>query len=354
PVLQPNPDISGIGVLLGFILTAYGALFCCITKAIIDHKRSKSANNTPNLDRWASALRATIVSFSDQQVITGISIIIGGLSQLKAGISVYHWLSVVNLAWFSTITHLITLTVLREELQTNMPIKILRITGMAVLITMLICVMGPVGYLISDTNGIPNTFPAWCLYHPGIEWKSGKHLLGKRYNWLYQLFAMGLLIYSFLTRLVLLLSQSGGVGSFVFRIPVGQPWKYTEERLEKLQQRLDQTDGFSRFFSPAAIKFKVLFSIHAVFLTGNDLYQSKTWEITWLSLAIAWGTIRIDVSRSGVSSLGNPSELSQDVKLQHNLWGFGQVAAIVLLLIPIISMFGMIVFLRLRFDLLNY
>ncbi|KAH8670145.1 hypothetical protein BGZ60DRAFT_29445 [Tricladium varicosporioides] len=317
PVLQPNPDISGIGVLLGFIVTAYGTLFCCIIKAIIDHKRSKSTNNTPNLDRWAFALRATIVSFSDQQVITGISIIIGGLSQLNAGISVYHWLSVVNLAWFSTITHLITLTVLREEFQKNMPIKILRITGMAVLITMLICVMGPVGYLISDTNGVPNTFPAWCLYHPSIEWRSEKRLLGKRYNWLYQLFAIGLLIYSFLTRLVLLLSQSGGVWSFVLRIPVDQPWKYTEDTLEMLQQSMNESDGHRRFVQLAGFKF--LFSIHAVFLTGNDLYQSKTWEITWLSLAIAWGTIRIDVSRSGVSSLGNPSELSQDVRLQHNI-----------------------------------
>jgi hypothetical protein len=162
-------------------VTAYLTLFCCVAKAILDHLKTNN-KSTPLLDRWAVTLGDSIVSFSDQQVITGISIIIGGLSQINGGLPLYHWLSVVNLAWFSTMTHLITLTVLREEIRPNSAIKTLRIISMGVLIVMLTFTIIPIGYIGYITNDgsslqIGNSFPTECLYHPSIVWYENSPLL---------------------------------------------------------------------------------------------------------------------------------------------------------------------------------
>lgn len=85
-------------VLSAFLGTAYLTLICCIAKVVIDHKKSRH-DSSPLLCRWSFALENVIVVMSDQQVVTGISIIISGLSQLRSGIPIYHWQSVVNLAW---------------------------------------------------------------------------------------------------------------------------------------------------------------------------------------------------------------------------------------------------------------
>jgi hypothetical protein len=113
PPLEPNSDISGIGVsssqvvlgigsqtkvLYAFLGTAYITLICCVAKAFLDHKSCAAGSNSL-LYRWSFALESVIMVLSDQQVITGISIILGGISQLRSGLPVYHWQSVVNLAW---------------------------------------------------------------------------------------------------------------------------------------------------------------------------------------------------------------------------------------------------------------
>ncbi|KAK9847314.1 hypothetical protein MYU51_019581 [Penicillium brevicompactum] len=55
-----------------------------------------------------------ILSMSDVQIITGISIIVSGAAQLKCGISTHQWQVLVYLAWFSSLTHLSCLTLLRN------------------------------------------------------------------------------------------------------------------------------------------------------------------------------------------------------------------------------------------------
>lgn len=53
---------------------------------------------------------------SDLQILTGISILISGYAQLECGLSCYHWQVLVYLAWFSSLTHLSCLTLLRNYL----------------------------------------------------------------------------------------------------------------------------------------------------------------------------------------------------------------------------------------------
>lgn len=62
-------------------------------------------------------LYQVVLAMSDQQLVTGLSIMISAYSRLDCGISVYHWKLITTLAWFSSATHLATLLFLRQYMQ---------------------------------------------------------------------------------------------------------------------------------------------------------------------------------------------------------------------------------------------
>jgi uncharacterized membrane protein len=109
------------------------------------------------MDIWSYALQTAIVSFNDQQVITGISIIIRGITQLGWGLDLYHWQTVANLAWFSAFTHILTLTVLRRKDCFHRRFKISRMIAMLILLVMLVVALYLVGY-ITTNSGVREIF----------------------------------------------------------------------------------------------------------------------------------------------------------------------------------------------------
>jgi hypothetical protein len=86
-----------------------------------------------------------ILAMSDAQIVTGISILAGGFSQLNCGLSIFHWHMVVRLAWFSSVTHLTTLTFLRRYIHDNHAIRMLRLVLMLALMLMLAVALIPTG-----------------------------------------------------------------------------------------------------------------------------------------------------------------------------------------------------------------
>lgn len=88
----------------------------------------------------------SILQLCDIQVFTGIAILISGFISLSTGISAYHWQIIAYLAWFSSITHLSGLTVLRNhEYHPQRNTKV-RLVLMFVLLTLLIVATIPTGY----------------------------------------------------------------------------------------------------------------------------------------------------------------------------------------------------------------
>jgi hypothetical protein len=82
-------------LIIAFVSTAYITFICCIAKTRIDYLRSPT-KETPRLDIRSFAPGNAVLSFSDQQVVMGISIIVGGVSQLKGSLDFYHWQTVAN------------------------------------------------------------------------------------------------------------------------------------------------------------------------------------------------------------------------------------------------------------------
>lgn len=75
------------------------------------------------------ALERFILGLSDQQLVTGIAILVTGYAQ-TCTIDGYHFMILVAMAWFSSTTHLSTLVVLRDTFRACPTMRLIRVIGM--------------------------------------------------------------------------------------------------------------------------------------------------------------------------------------------------------------------------------
>lgn len=104
---------------------------------------------------------------SDLQLATGIAILISGYSQLHCGLTCYHWKIIGRLAWFSSLTHLSCLTLLRNYLHNHPSQRHWRMLFMLILVVMLVTAMVPTGsynwYPSYNSNPQPSDY-AICYF----------------------------------------------------------------------------------------------------------------------------------------------------------------------------------------------
>src|SRR5450756_2077760 len=111
-----------------FVASAYVTLIPFIVYNLLDRQQTASpvdqviVRRVSNLwkfffdrdmkpsEQWINAIEDAILMFSDQQLVTGIGILVSGYTQLHCSLSIYHWQIIVYLAWFSSLTHMTTLT----------------------------------------------------------------------------------------------------------------------------------------------------------------------------------------------------------------------------------------------------
>lgn len=270
-------------------MSAYLTLILCIASYLIDQDGTSNPVDRLIIDalptlwkrrgprptaKWGEALQKAILSFSDQQLVTGFAILVSGYSQLKCGLSLYHWVTVVNLAWFSSLTHLTTLTSLRKYFQTRPALRICRIIGMGVVVLMLCAALGSTGYEYRS----PANFPAWCLYHPPLG----------AYNFEYIIIAICILGVSFLTRIIQLSQGASDKMKSVFRTSPSNALKtflaYSKNHSDRspsygpsfaIMGRLSAKG--TQFFWVVIHRFFV--AIYCLLKASADLYGSMLWEV---------------------------------------------------------------------------
>ena len=126
--------------------------------------------STTSREKWTKATTSALLTYSDPQVITGIAILLAGYWQLSCGISVYHWRVISNLAWFSSVTHIATLTSLRKYFQRRPTLAYCRITAMGINLILLGVASPPANYFNTfDTPGHFYAIPAKCFYEQQLE-----------------------------------------------------------------------------------------------------------------------------------------------------------------------------------------
>jgi hypothetical protein len=159
----PDADISGLGVILAFTVSAYftfalvlasylfgqvdGSLLNTVDTSVFrirPFRPPETRGGRPTRLRISLALRQAILALSDQQIVTGIAILAAGFQGLRlGGIDSYHYQTVIYLAWMSSSVHLSALSILAPILKERPALKIWRLVGMLVLLVLLVIALIP-------------------------------------------------------------------------------------------------------------------------------------------------------------------------------------------------------------------
>ena len=276
----------------------------------------------------------------DTQIITSVAILLSGYVQLPCGLSTYYWGMIVNLAWFSALTHLATLTSLRYYFMERPAMSFWRVLFMGITFILLSSALYPTGYVPQNYNvGYDYILTSQDFEHflssPALCLMSGQgraeltdnlfsasnadHTESKidpPFNKTLISISLTYLMVSYVTR-VIRLSRSAAekTNSWLRVIPI---------------KFLCRADSAARILS---FRCRILCSIFRGFLLicialAEAVYEignSVLWEISWLAAALIWGTFRLLQHRQHPYLVG------------QNTWGFGQVLTLMLSALPLWS-----------------
>lgn len=124
--------------------------------------------------RVTDLISQSILTFCDIQVITGLGILVSTFIAVADGLSAYHYQIAVNLAWFSNLTHIAGLTMLRRYLHQRPLEKRLRWSSMAILAVMLLVALEPTIFFNWPNYGEKTA--SWYTYHAGCFFDTNRGL----------------------------------------------------------------------------------------------------------------------------------------------------------------------------------
>ncbi|KAF2831251.1 hypothetical protein CC86DRAFT_136900 [Ophiobolus disseminans] len=178
--IDANPDIAGVGIVISFLMTTCLAFLIAFTVIFLDRyeqiinlyrryvsKKTEDYEQNYNgpywrsTDFWSRVLSKNLLAFSDTQLLTGLAIQFTGLLK-HCDVSVYHWKIVTELAFLTTVTHLLAVVALRNYFVKNRWINLPRIFFM-------LANLGVLGYTSFiaysyDLAGLDLSTPLACFF----------------------------------------------------------------------------------------------------------------------------------------------------------------------------------------------
>lgn len=146
-----DAGVAGAGTLLSFIITNFISLGLSAIIILLGLRKSTSA----------PICRKLLLSFSDQQIITGIGIQSIGLAKMKYMVP-YHFFIIWLLSLLSTATNLATLLALVNDFKRDWVLRWLRQFFM--LVNLLLGVLSGIFILQSVMKNLEPTLPIACVW----------------------------------------------------------------------------------------------------------------------------------------------------------------------------------------------
>ncbi|KAI4657181.1 uncharacterized protein J4E79_007797 [Alternaria viburni] len=357
PPLLPDSDLSGIGVILGFSISAYLTLLLLIIHYItvhnvhqakitsnthtnaVDHRvltfiRSRIFSWTPSR-RFQYAIEKSVLILSDLNLVTGTAILVAGYSQLKCGISAYHWQMMVFISWFASFAFVSATAFLEGCSQTNKSMRLIRLVFMVLLASLLIAALLPTGSRMwlngypDDGEGFYPSLSTVCFYKE-LGMRSFLRRGPKIWSMIFSVVIVGV---SFVRCGIQLLDRDGDVSRTCLRTLPGTKFKQFLSFLES--KTLPRTIQAYIWHLPYLLSYASFIIARAIY----DVSESMLLEILWLTFAMAWGTIKVWDTRAAASWNYDGYNFTLNQKIsEENSWGFGQTLPLILLLLPLLSM----------------
>ena len=219
--------------------------------------------------------------FSDQQLVTGIAILISGYAQLYCGLSSFHWQMIVYLAWFSSLTHLTTLTVLRQYFRDNPASRLWRAILMLVMVTMLGIALLPTGdaswFRASGYTEV-GRLPALCYFKRLVARSPEERFEFDTYQTVSMLISVMVLFSGYLTRLIKL---SNTATAFSKRWIRTKPGRLLTNTLNDSVHRAGRPNA-SKYWR---LKHLTLETVYVLLRACFDVYESTLWEVRIIRLS---------------------------------------------------------------------
>ncbi|KAH7070960.1 hypothetical protein FB567DRAFT_455484 [Paraphoma chrysanthemicola] len=352
PPLLPNPELSGIGVILGFSITAYLTLLLLLLHYFTVHnvRRTNVANAVDEgvltfvrnrliswkpSRRFEYAMEKSVLILSDTQLVTGLGILIAGYSQLQCGISAYHWQIMVFVAWFASFSFLSAMTFLEGYFQTNNNMRLIRVGFMVILSSLLIVALLPTGSknwlnMFHQGEGYYPSLSTACFYKQLLLKSFVSNSGPKIWSMVFSIFVV---IVSYLQCGIRLFDPGAQTSHKYLRVWPG--WKIKKALYHLERKTLHNGTRARLWLVPYLASYAIFVCCRAFY----DIVGSMLLEVIWLSFAIAWGTIKVWTTRAAAQFTFDGAEITinQDVS-EENTWSFGQTLPLVLILLPILSM----------------
>ena len=277
---------------MGFVATAYLTLTIVsiyylvgyvpdeflnrIDRGIID-TLSRKARSKP-AKTWEPTIRSAVLMFSDQQLVTGLALLISGYAQLRCGISSYHWQMIIYLAWFSSLTHLTTLTMLRQYFRDNPASRLWRAVLMLVMVTMLGFALLPSGdHMWFKHEGVTyNTaqLPALCFFRRLVARSPEERFELDSNTTSSMLISVLVLFSSYLTRLVKLSRNATAFTKIWIRT---KPERILKSASKTSMQRAGKSNTLLSVYW--RLQQFVLETAYVLLRACFDIYESTLWEV---------------------------------------------------------------------------
>ena len=347
-------------VVINFLFSAYLTLLLAIVQFLLPPYRPRVSldrdlqellipqhlrlNRAELFDTLTQVVESAILLISDLQLITSLAILISGYVQLLRGVSLYLWDTIVELAWFSALTHLATLTSLRHFFRSRPTMATGRVVLMGLILVLLSVACVPTGFLPGQAYDPPNSgqenmpryrmydyfrsVPALCLYSTSSTTDvftgfslavAGNEDSYSAANWLNAGIvglSIGFLVIAYITRVIrIYLPLSRNFEKWFRLVPM--------DFLQKRYRVARDKTSFAKCPFVSSIHRATLLMIIVLAEAFYEIGNSMLWEILWLSAALVWGTLRLVELRQYTNLVGPAS------------WGFGQVLALSLCVLPI-------------------
>ncbi|ORY17315.1 hypothetical protein BCR34DRAFT_597106 [Clohesyomyces aquaticus] len=378
--VPPNPDISGIGVSLGYTITAGIAVLIVILHYVTvydptddvfydpdDPSNIRREEHKPNpidvqILRWIPR-RKFIVSYglfskhgrmqiglarallimSDLQLFTGFAIIISGFSQLHCGISSWHWNRLVYVAWFASITHFACLTSLRGYLHHHKLGRLWRSFVMSILIILITIALVPTGYLVEDPDNTdcgelrPQDGDYMiCYFNDALRWRNPYRLDSPaKEKECDNSGTIGIQRWGMVASIMLL---AGGMLIRLLKLypTTSKGLTYGRWQLSiRCVNLLDKVFVWSNAETPwsrlrQTLCYRPLLTIFLSLRLLLDFWLSMAFEVYWLIAGFGWGNGKLFFGR-------DMSYLVDVQKGEFHNWSFGQIMPLLLLAAPIVA-----------------